>query len=155
MSQEKRCFLYFLFFLLLIIFSFFSSIFDFLAVILPFIKSNQFFIYFIASSSSSMKPSCCLQHVSLIRYSCLSSFLSLSCHFLFSHSSLPTFLFHSFGILFRRDIVLLSVLPLLFCVFHFSKCFFLQHAAILTERFGQTCMTKEQSEMLLLYPLTC
>ena len=41
----------------------------------------------------------------------------------------------------------------LFCVFHFSKlllCFFLQHAAILIERFGQTCMTTEQIEMLML-----
>ena len=47
----------------------------------------------------------------------------------------------------------------LFCVFHFSKLLFffyssilLKHAAILIERFWQTCMTKEQSEMRLIHP---
>ena len=45
----------------------------------------------------------------------------------FSHSSLQTFLFHSFGILFRCDIVLFSVLPLLILRFSISQscyCFF-------------------------------
>ena len=69
----------------------------------------------------------------------------------FSHLSLQTFLFHSFEISFRCDIVLFSVLPLLILRFPFLKVlisFFLysillKHAAILIERFGQTCMTKE------------
>ena len=45
----------------------------------------------------------------------------------FCHLSLQTFLFHSFEISFRCDIVLFSVLPLLFlpfAVFHFSKLLF-------------------------------
>ena len=44
----------------------------------------------------------------------------------------------------------------LFCIFHFLKVIIVffsstcSHSHI--ERFGQTCMTKEQSEMLMLYP---
>ena len=69
-----------------------------------------------------------------------------------------TFLFHSFEISPRCGIVVFCVLPLLFAFSIFSKfvtsvflySILLKHAASLIERFGQICMTKEQSEMLML-----
>ena len=120
--------------------------FDFLAVILSFIQSQSRFLFFIASFIKSSFLSSFFLFV--LSYSILSV----------SHLSLQTCHFYSFEILFCSDIVLFSVLPLqyLFCIFRFSKLLFffsLLHSfntCILIERFGQTCMTKEQSEMLML-----
>ena len=70
----------------------------------------------------------------------------------FSHLSLQTFLFHSFELSFRCDIVrslFLFIYLYLFCVCHCSELSFrfFFHAAIIIEKFGQTCMIKEQSEI--------
>ena len=72
-------------------------------------------------ASSFIKPSCCLHHIFLIRYSFLLFSLCLVLFNFFSHSSLQTFLFHSFEILVRCDIVLFFVLPLLILRFPFLK----------------------------------
>ena len=80
---------------------------------------------------------------------------------------LQTFLFDPFEISFRSFVVISFTFPIylyplyLFCVYNFSELLFpffffflysilLKHAPILTERFGQTCMTKERSEMLIM-----
>ena len=108
--------------------------------------------------SSFIKSSFCFYHVFLIR-SFLSSFISLSCLIQFFQS----FVFANFSLLFIWYIVPLwyrslfcftftySAFPFLKVVFSFCLySILLKHAAIPKERFGQTCMTKEQSEMLML-----
>ena len=98
-------------------------------------NQNLFFIV-----SSFIKSSFFFYHVFLIRYSFLSSFISLSCLIQFFQviCVFANFSLYSFEISFRCDIVLFSVLLLLILHFHFSKLlfhfffipFFLKHAAI-------------------------
>ena len=110
--------------LLIIFLSFFSSIFDFLAVFLSFVQSQSRFFFhcffFIKSSFS-------LYHVFLIRYSFLSSFISLNWLVLinaFSHCLCKLFSFIHFK---YCSVVISFSFPFylyLFCVFHFSKLLF-------------------------------
>ena len=96
-----------------------------------------------------------------------SSFISLSCLVIQFFQSFVFVQLFSFIHLEYRSVVISFSFPFylfLFCVFHFSKLLFclfiflysilLKHAAILKERFGQTCMTKEQSEMPMLINIT-
>ena len=118
-------------------------------------------------ASSFITSSFSLYHVFLIRYYYLSSVISLSCLIQLHvfQSFCQTFLFHSIW----------NIVPLWYrSLFRFTStysafsisqsCYFggggsslysilLTHAAILIERFGQTCMTKEQSEMLMLWTI--
>ena len=133
-----------------------------------YISSLSFFLLFNPSqdfsfiaSSSFIKWSLFLYHVFIIHIF-LFSFISLSRLIQF----FPSFIFANFYLSFIWiivccDIVLCSVLPLLIQHFPFHKVvvylpftymfysILLKNAAILIERFGQTCMTKEQSEMLM------
>ena len=108
--------------------------------------------------SSFIKSSFFLYHGFLIRYSSLSYFISLSCLIQFFQS----FVFANFSLSFIWNIVPLWYRSLFRLTFTYSAFPFLKvvisfflysvllkHAAILKERFGQTCMTKEQSEMLM------
>ena len=112
----------------------------FLSFILFKIFSDYFSFSFIASF---IKPYCCLHRVFLIRYSFFSLYLVL--FNFFSHSSLQTFLFLSFEILFQMNFTsTYSAFSISQLLLFFSTCSI--------ERLGQTCMTKEQSEILMLYP---
>ena len=127
-------------------FSFFFSNFDFLAVILLFNHNQD-----------------CFHSLFIMFFLFVIFFRLLSfCLVLFNSSVICLCKLFSSIHLEYRSVVIWLTFPFylfLFCVFHFSKLLFrlffiysilLKHAAILIEKFGQTCMTKEQSEMLML-----
>ena len=154
--------------LVVLSFSFLSFLIIYLSSVPPFSISSLSFFPNPNKKKSLLLP--LLNHLSLFItfFLFVLFFLLLSlCLVLFFQSLsfvFATFLFHSFEISFRSDIGLFSVSPILILRFPLLKVvisFFLysillKHAAILIERFGQTCMTKEQSEMLTLmnHPFT-
>ena len=96
-----------------------------------------------------------LHHV----YSYSLFFCFFFCLFVLSYSILSVIcLWKLFSLSFIWNIVLFSDLPLLILRFPFLKVvisfliysILLKHAVVLIEWFGQTCVTKEQSEMLML-----
>ena len=158
LNEWKRIthFSFFFLFIFTDYFAFFSSIFDFFAVILSFIQVPiKIFLSLLLLL---------LNHLSLF----ITFFLFVILFFLllslclvlfhsFRHLSSQTFLFHSFEISSHSDIVVFRFtfailrFPFLKVVISFVLySIILKHAAILRERFGQTCMIKEQSEMLML-----
>ena len=130
------------------------------------ISSLSFFLLFNPNQFVSFIASSLLNHlavfITFFLFVILFFLLFSLCLVLFHFLSLRLCKLFSFIHLEYCSVVISFSFPFylyLFCVFHFSKMlffFFFQHAAILIERFGQsTCMTnmtKEQNEMLMLYP---
>ena len=103
--KGKSCFLSFFLFVVSDNFSFFSSIFNFLAVILSFIQpQSKHFLSLLLLLLNHLAVFITFFLFIIIFFLLFSRCLVL--FNMFSHSSLQTFLFHSFGILFRYDIVL-------------------------------------------------
>ena len=109
----------------MIIFLFFSFIFDFLAVILSFVQSQSKFV--LSLFLLLLNHLFFLYHVFLIRYSFFFSFISLSCLIQFFQS----FVFANFSLLFIWNIVPLWYRSsflfyfYLFCISISQSCYFI------------------------------